>query len=111
VSIGAVEHDRHCQRLARRQLTAAAELAGGTAWPGMAHVLRMERRVIDLHAGAMRGEAAQSALALAAIGPHSEHEEALWRKGTDSGKWRQGTFTTLGQQLDTTLLCRNGQLR
>jgi len=58
VVVSAEEIDAHSQRLERRRLTASPELAGVTDWPGLAQVLRMERRVIDLPTGEVREETA-----------------------------------------------------
>lgn len=54
----------HSQRLERRRLSASPELAGVTDWPGLAQVLRMERRVIDLPTGAVREETAYTITSL-----------------------------------------------
>ena len=76
----AEETDSHSQRLERRRLTAAPELAGVTDWPGLAQVLRMERRVIDLHTGEVRDETAYALTSLPAERATAGQLLTLWRQ-------------------------------
>jgi predicted transposase YbfD/YdcC len=76
----AEETDSHSQRLERRRLTAAPELAGVTGWPGLAQVLRMERRVIDLHTGEIRNETAYALTSLPPERATAQQLLRLWRQ-------------------------------
>ncbi len=76
----AEEADSHSQRLEWRRLTAAPELAGVTDWPGLAQVLRMERRVIDLHTGEVRDETAYALTSLPPERATPRQLLTLWRQ-------------------------------
>lgn len=80
VQASAEETDSHSQRLERRRLTAAPELAGVTDWPGLAQVLRMERRVIDVHTGEIRDETAYALTSLPPARATPQQLLTLWRQ-------------------------------
>jgi len=72
--------DAHSQRLERRRLTVSPELAGVTDWPGLAQVLRMERRVIDLPTGEVREETAYAITSLVPARATPAQLLTLWRQ-------------------------------
>jgi predicted transposase YbfD/YdcC len=80
VVTSAEESDAHSQRLERRRLSASPELAGVTDWPGIAQVLRMERRVIDLPTGAVREETAYAITSLVPARATPAQLLTLWRQ-------------------------------
>jgi hypothetical protein len=80
VVASAEETDAHSQRLEDRRLCAAPELAGVTDWPGLAQVLRMERRVIDLPTGAVREETAYAITSLVPTRATPAQLLTLWRQ-------------------------------
>jgi len=80
VVASAEEIDAHSQRLERRRLTASHELAGVTDWPGLAQVLRMQRRVIDLPTGEVRQETAYAITSLAPTRATPAQLLTLWRQ-------------------------------
>ncbi len=72
--------DAHSQRLERRRLSTSPELAGVTDWPGLAQVLRIERRVIDLPTGAVREETAYAITSLSSARATPLQLLTLWRQ-------------------------------
>lgn len=72
--------DAHSQRLERRRLTVSPELTGVTDWPGLAQVLRMERRVIDLPTGEVREETAYAITSLVPARATPAQLLTLWRQ-------------------------------
>jgi predicted transposase YbfD/YdcC len=80
VVTSAEESDAHSQRREHRRLSAAPELAGVTDWPGLAQVLRMQRRVIDLPTGAVREETAYAITSLVPARATPAQLLTLWRQ-------------------------------
>jgi len=71
---------QHGGRIEQRRLAASTALAGSSDWPGLQHVLRLERRVRDKRTGALRRQ--ESAYAVTALHPQRAtpaQRLALWR--------------------------------
>ena len=71
--------DLHGNRIERRSLRASTELVGYLDWPGLAHVLCVERRVTEKHSGLLRRETAYAVTSLAPEQAAPAQLLAAWR--------------------------------
>lgn len=76
----AEETRMHGGRIEQRALTVSTQLVGYTDWPGLAQVLRVERRVTEKRTGETRTDTAYAITSLTAAAASPRQLLTLWRE-------------------------------